>query len=104
MTNPIYMSIGKATSLRRRILNDPLAFQGTILLGILVWRIPEQHVCDETETEQKQKTEQREKKERKIPDQSSVQNIKGVYLEFKYKLILTLSPIYNHDLQGLSHL
>ena len=28
-----------------------------------------------------------------------MKNIKGVYLEFKYKLILTLSPIYNHDLQ-----
>ncbi|TKW73390.1 MAG: hypothetical protein DI543_26870, partial [Bradyrhizobium icense] len=102
------MSIGKATSLRRRILNDPLAFQGTILLGILVWRIPEQHVCDGTETETEQKTEQREyrkeREKRRIPDQSSVENIKGVYPEFKYKLILTLSPIYNHDLQGLSHL
>ena len=65
MTNPIYMSIGKATSLRRRILNDPLAFQGTILLGILVWRIPEQHVCDGTETETEQKKQSKEKEEGK---------------------------------------
>ena len=100
MTNPIYMSIGKATSLRRRILNDPLAFQGTILLGILVWRIPEQHVCDGTETELREGRKEREKK--RIPDQSSVAIIKGRYLEFK--MILTLSPIYNDDLQGLSHL
>ena len=73
-----------------------------------MWRIPEQHVCDGTETETEQKTEQREyrkeREKRRIPDQSSVENIKGVYPEFKYKLILTLSPIYNHDLQGLSHL
>ena len=35
---------------------------------------------------------------------SSVVIIKGRYLEFKYRMILTLSPIYNDDLQGLSHL
>ena len=28
---------------------------------------------------------------------------KGRYFEFKYKMILTLSPIYNDDLQGSSH-
>ena len=102
MTNPIYMSIGKATSLRRRVLNDPLAFQGTALLVILLGRISEQHTCSGAETEQKQKKQSRKrKKERKrIPDQSSVEVIKGVYPEFKCKSILTLSPIYNHDLQG----
>ena len=106
MTNPIYMSIGKAASLRRRVLNDPLAFQGTALLVILMERISEQHTRGRTKTEQEQKKQSRKrKKERKrIPDQSSAENIKGVYPEFKYKLILTLSPIYNHDLQGLSHL
>ena len=40
------------------------------------------------------------REEKRIPDRSSVEIIKGEYLEFKCRLILTLSPIYNHDLQG----
>ena len=45
--------------------------------------------------------EERKRREGKgIPDQPSMEIIKGRYLEFKCKVILTLSPIYNHDLQG----
>ena len=46
----------------------------------------------------------KEREKKRIPGQSSVETIKGVYPEFKCRVIPTLSPIYNHDLQGLSHL
>ena len=107
MTNPIYMSIGKATSLRRRVLNDHLAFQGTALLVILMGRVSEQHPHSRIKTgEQKNRAREgrMEREEKRIPDRSSAAIIKGRYLEFKCRVIPTLSPIYNHDLQGLSHL
>ena len=96
MTDPIKMSISEAAPLRRRVFDDPLAFQGTALLVILVRGISEQHTRGRIKTEQ----EKEEREEKRIPDRSSVEIIKGVYLEFKCRLILTLSPIYNHDLQG----
>ena len=101
MTDPINMSIGEAAPLSRRVFNDPLAFQGTALLVILVRGISEQHTHGRIKTgSRKTEQEKEEREEKRIPDRSSVEIIKGVYLEFKCRLILTLSPIYNHDLQG----
>ena len=56
-------------------------------------RIPKQHVWNRNrvEAENRAKKNREKKKEKsRIPDQSSSAEYKGKYLEFKYKLILTL--------------
>ena len=50
--------------------------------------------------EAEKQSKRRKKEKRRIPDRSSDEIIKGVSLEFKCKLILSLTPIYNDDLQG----
>ena len=65
MTDPINMSISKAAPLCRRVFDDPLAFQGTDLLVILVRRISEQHTLGRIKVEKQSK---RGKKEKRIPD------------------------------------
>ena len=57
-------------------------------------------MAKQKQSKSRKKTEQEKEERKRIPDQSSVEIIKGVYPEFKCKSILTLSPIYNHDLQG----
>ena len=52
MTDPIDVSIGEATPLSRRVLDNPLTFQGAVLLVILVRGIPEQHIHRRIETEE----------------------------------------------------
>ena len=98
MTDPINMSIGEAASLGRRVFNNPLTFQGAIPLVILVRRVPEQHIRGGMKRERKTEKEKERREEEYLIDLLD-EIIKGVALEFKCKLILTLSPIYNDDLQ-----
>ena len=64
MTDPINMSIGEAAPLSRRVFNDPLAFQGTALLVILVRGISEQQTHGRIKTGE-QKNRAREGRKRR---------------------------------------
>ena len=98
MTDPIDVSIGEAAPLGGRIFIDPLTFQRAILLVILVRRIPKQHIRRRIGRKRNTVKEKGRREEEYLIDLSD-EIIKGVTLEFKCKLILTLSPIYNDDLQ-----
>ena len=82
----------------------PWLFRGLLFLESLCGEFRSNILVVEQKQSKSRKNRAREgRKERekkRIPDQSSVEIIKGVYPEFKCKSILTLSPIYNHDLQG----
>ena len=64
MTDSINLRISKTAPLGGRVFDDPLTFQGTVLLRILMRRIPEQHICRRKTKKQKNRVREGRRKKR----------------------------------------
>ena len=87
-----HLSVGES-------LMIPWPFKGLFFSGSLCGEF-RSNIFAEWWKENRKTEQEKEERGKEIPNWSSDENIKGVSLEFKCKLILSLSPIYNDDLQG----